>query len=269
MFRADGSDGGLQEAIERVRRQASRDIEDGCTILILSDRGVDQDHSPIPSLLAVSAVHHHLIREGTRVKVGLVLETGEPRETHHYASLIGYGAGAINPYLALESIAGLVEDGRIEGLSAEKAQYNYIKAVHKGVIKVMSKMGISTVQSYRGAQVFEAIGLSKELVDEYFIWTSSRIGGLTLESLEEEVVRRHRRAYPERRPVGVLDLENPGVYYWRRDGEEHMWNPDSIAKLQHATRLNSRRNVRRVRSVVQRGGVAPQDAARPAATQAR
>ena len=241
VFRADGSDGGLLEAIERIRRQASRDIADGCTILILSDRGVDRDHAPIPSLLAVSAVHHHLIREGTRVKVGLVLETGEPRETHHYASLIGYGAGAINPYLALETIAGLVEEGRIEGLSVEKAQYNYTKAVHKGVIKVMSKMGISTVQSYRGAQVFEAIGLSKELVDEYFTWTSSRIGGLTLESLEEEVVRRHRLAYPERKPVGVLDLENPGVYYWRRNGEEHMWNPDSIAKLQHATSLNSRR----------------------------
>ena len=241
IFRADGSDGGLQEAIERVRRQASRDIEDGATVLVLSDRGVNQDYAPIPSLLAVSAVHHHLIREGTRVKVGIVLETGEPRETHHYSALIGYGAGAINPYLALESIAGLVAEGRIEGLTAEKAQGNYIKAVHKGVIKVMSKMGISTVQSYRGAQVFEAIGLSRELVDEYFTWTSSRIGGLTLQSLEEEVVRRHRRAYPEHRPVGILDLENPGVYYWRRNGEEHMWNPDSISKLQHASRLNSRR----------------------------
>ncbi|MDE2802619.1 MAG: glutamate synthase large subunit, partial [Chloroflexota bacterium] len=241
IFRADGSDGGLQEAIERVRRQASRDIEDGATVLVLSDRGVNRDYAPIPSLLAVSAVHHHLIREGTRVKVGIVLETGEPRETHHYSALIGYGAGAINPYLALESIAGLVAEGRIEGLTAEKAQGNYIKAVHKGVIKVMSKMGISTVQSYRGAQVFEAIGLSKELVDEYFTWTSSRIGGLTLQSLEEEVVRRHHRAYPEHRPVGILDLENPGVYYWRRNGEEHMWNPDSISKLQHASRLNSRR----------------------------
>ena len=241
IFRADGSDGGLQEAIERVRRQATRDIEDGATVLVLSDRGVNRDYAPIPSLLAVSAVHHHLIREGTRVKVGIVLETGEPRETHHYASLIGYGAGAINPYLALESVAALVEEGRIEGLTVEKAQGNYIKAVHKGVIKVMSKMGISTVQSYRGAQVFEAIGLSKELVDEYFTWTSSRIGGLTLESLEEEVVRRHSRAYPERRPAGILDLDNPGVYYWRRNGEEHMWNPDSISKLQHASRLNARR----------------------------
>ena len=241
VFRADGSDGGLQEAIERVRRLASREIAEGATILILSDRGVDRDHVPIPSLLAVSAVHHHLIREGTRVWVGLVLETGEPRETHHFAALIGYGAGAINPYLALETIAGLVEDGRIEGLSPEKAQANYVKAVHKGVVKVMSKMGISTVQSYRGAQVFEAIGLSKELVDEYFTWTSSRIGGLTLQSLEDETVRRHRLAYPERRLAGVLDLENPGVYYWRRNGEEHMWNPDSIARLQHASRLNSRR----------------------------
>ena len=240
VFRADGSDGGMLEAIERVRRQASRDIADGCTVLVLSDRGVDRDHAPIPSLLAVSAVHHHLIREGTRVKVGIVLESGDPRETHHYSALIGYGAGAINPYLALETIAGLVEEGRIEGIPAEKAQQNYIKAVHKGVIKVMSKMGISTVQSYRGAQVFEAIGLSKTLVDEYFTWTSTRIGGLTIESLEEEVVRRHRQAYPERRPLGMLDLENPGVYYWRRNGEEHMWNPDAIARLQHASRLNSR-----------------------------
>ncbi|MEC9140626.1 MAG: glutamate synthase large subunit, partial [Chloroflexota bacterium] len=242
LFAANSGIGGLKDAVELVRKQASQAIKDGCTILVLSDRGVDVDHVPIPSLLAVSALHHHLIREGTRVKVGIVLESGEPRETHHFAALIGYGAGAVNPYLALETIAGLVSDFRINsGLTIEQAQTNYFKALHKGVVKVMSKMGISTVQSYRGAQVFEAIGLSQSLVDEYFTWTPSRIGGLTIESLEEEVLRRHRHAYPEHRPAGGQELENPGAYYWRRNGEDHMWNPDSISKLQHASRLNSKK----------------------------
>jgi glutamate synthase domain-containing protein 2/glutamate synthase domain-containing protein 3 len=241
-FAAKAGPGALKAAVEKVRQEASQAISDGHTILVLSDRGVDVDHVPIPSLLAVSALHHHLIREGTRVKVGIVLESGEPRETHHFAALIGYGAGAINPYLALETMAGLVNDSQINsGLTIEQAQANYFKALHKGVVKVMSKMGISTVQSYRGAQVFEAIGLSQSLVDEYFTWTSSRIGGLTIESLEEEVLRRHRLAYPEHRPAGGQELENPGAYYWRRNGEDHMWNPDSISKLQHASRLNSKK----------------------------
>ncbi len=242
LFAADAGPGGLKAAVEKMRNEATQAIKDGYTILVLSDRSVDVDHVPIPSLLAVSALHHHLIREGTRVKVGIVLESGEPRETHHFAALIGYGAGAINPYLALETMAGLVNDSQINsGLTIEQAQANYFKALHKGVVKVMSKMGISTVQSYRGAQVFEAIGLSQPLVDEYFTWTSSRIGGLTIESLEEEVLRRHRLAYPEHRPAGGQELENPGAYYWRRNGEDHMWNPDSISKLQHASRLNSKK----------------------------
>ncbi|MCH8939992.1 MAG: glutamate synthase large subunit, partial [Chloroflexi bacterium] len=242
LFAANAGPGGLKAAVEKVRNDASQAIKDGCTILVLSDRGVDVDHVPIPSLLAVSALHHHLIREGTRVKVGIVLESGEPRETHHFAALIGYGAGAINPYLALETIAGLVKNADISGgLTIEKAQQNYYKAIHEGVVKVMSKMGISTVQSYRGAQVFEAIGLSRSLVDEYFTWTSSRIGGLTIETLEEEVMRRHHHAYPEHRPAGGQELENPGVYYWRKNGEDHMWNPDSISKLQQASRLNSKK----------------------------
>jgi glutamate synthase (NADPH/NADH) large chain len=234
--------GGLKAAVERVRQEASQAIKDECTILVLSDRGVDSDHVFIPSLLAVSSVHHHLIREGTRMKVGLILESGEPRETHHFATLISYGAGAINPYLALETMAGLVNDSRINhGTSIEKAQENYFKSLHKGVVKVMSKMGISTVQSYRGAQVFETLGLSQSLVDEYFTSTPTRIGGLTIESLEEEGMRRHRHAYPDHRPAGGEELENPGAYYWRRNGEDHMWNPDSISKLQHASRLNSKK----------------------------
>jgi len=234
--------GGLKAAVERLRQEASQAIKDGFTILVLSDRGVDADHVPVPSMLAVSALHHHLIREGTRVKVGIILESGEPRETHHFAALISYGAGAINPYLALETMAGLVNDSQINsGLSIEEAQENYLKALHKGVVKIMSKMGISTVQSYRGAQVFEAVGLSQELVDEYFTWTPTRIGGLTIDSLEEELLRRHHHAYLEHRPSGSQELENPGAYYWRRNGEDHMWNPDSISKLQHASRLNSKK----------------------------
>ncbi len=240
LFDVNAGSGCLKYAVERIQHEASKAISDGYTILILSDRGVDRNHVPIPSLMAVSAVHHHLIREGTRVRAGLVLETGEPRETHHFAALIGYGAGAINPYLALGTIAGLVRESRIDStLSIEKAQENYLKAVHKGVVKTMSKMGISSVQSYRGAQVFEAIGLSQALVDGYFTGTPTRIGGLDIASLEEEVLRRHHAGYLQNPMPETRELDNPGAYYWRRDGEEHMWNPDTISKLQYASRLNS------------------------------
>ena len=207
---------------------------------MLSDRGVDAQHAPIPSLLATSSVHHHLIREGSRTRVGLVVESGEPREVAHFSLLIGYGAGAVNPYLAFETLDGLIRDGMAtRNIDSETAEKNYIKAVHKGVVKVMSKMGISTIQGYRGAQIFEAVGLSQQLVDRYFTWTPSRVGGIDVDVIEEEARRRHAFAYPDRELAGSLDLDAGGVYMWRRDGEHHMYNPDSIAKLQHSVRSES------------------------------
>ena len=220
-------------------RQVSEAVEEGYEILVLSDRGVDIEHAPIPSLLAVSGVHHHLIREGMRTKVGLVVETGEAREVAHFALLFGYGAAAINPYLAYETIAGTTT-ANPSGISYEEAEENFVHAVHKGVVKVMSKMGISTLQGYRGAQVFEAVGLRQEMVDRYFTWTPSRIGGIGIGEIEAESRRRHTLAYQrscrQRMDAG---LRLGGQYQWRHDGEFHMWNPDTIASLQHATRTNS------------------------------
>ena len=230
----------LAEALGELCRRASQAIEDGYVIIVLSDRGVDAQHAPIPSLLATSAVHHHLIGEGSRTRVGLVVESGEPREVAHFPLLIGYGAGAVNPYLAFETLDGLVRDGlATRNIDSETAEKNYVKAVHKGVVKVMSKMGISTIQGYRGAQIFEAVGLSQQLVDRYFTWTPSRVGGIDVEVIEEESRRRHAFAYPDREVAGSLDLDAGGVYMWRQDGEHHMYNPDSIAKLQHSVRSES------------------------------
>jgi glutamate synthase (ferredoxin) len=226
---------GLERAIGELCRQVSRAVADGCTFLILSDRGVDATHAPIPALLATAGVHHHLIREGTRCKVGFVIETGEAREVHHMALLLGYGAGAINPYLAFESLDDMIRQGLLPGLDHKTAVKNYIKALNKGVLKVISKMGISTIHSYRGAQIFEAIGLGRALIDRYFTWTASRIGGVSLEVVAEETLARHRRAYPER-PVGARELAWGGEYQWRRDGEYHLFNPETVFKLQHATR---------------------------------
>jgi len=226
---------GLERAVERLCRQASQAIQRGYTILILSDRGVDLEHAPIPSLLATAAIHHHLVRQGSRTKVGLLIETGEAREVHHCALLMGYGAGAINPYLAFETLDDMIRQGMLPGLDHATAVKHYIKALNKGILKVMSKMGISTIQSYCGAQIFEAIGLNKEFVDRYFTWTPSRIGGVGLEVIAEETLRRHRRAFPDRR-VRKPDLPWGGEYQWRRDGEYHLFNPDTIFKLQHATR---------------------------------
>ena len=240
LFDAQGGEGAVERALDELCGKASQAIVDGYRIIILSDRAADADHTPIPSLLAVSAVHHHLIREGSRTKAGLVVESGEPREVAHFALLIGYGAGAVNPYLAFETLDDMVrEKVLLNGVDLKKAHQNYVKAVHKGVVKVMSKMGISTIQSYRGAQIFEAVGLSQDLVDRYFTWTSSRVGGIGLEVIQEEANRRHARAYPDVEVAGNLDLDVGGVYYWRRDGEYHMYNPDSIAKLQEAVRTES------------------------------
>jgi glutamate synthase domain-containing protein 2/glutamate synthase domain-containing protein 1/glutamate synthase domain-containing protein 3 len=226
---------GLARAMEALCRQASRAVADGYTYLILSDRGIDAQNAPIPALLATSGVHHHLIREGSRVKVGLIIETGEPREVHHMALLLGYGAGAINPYLAFETLDDMIRQGLLPGLDHKTAIKNYIKALNKGVLKVTSKMGISTIQSYRGAQIFEAIGLEGPFVDRYFTWTASRIGGIGLDMVAREALMRHERAFPGR-PVGPPELEWGGEYQWRRDGEYHLFNPETVFKLQHATR---------------------------------
>jgi glutamate synthase (NADPH) large chain len=228
---------GLREALDRVRGEASEAIARGTKILVLSDRGVTAELAPIPALLLTSAVHHHLIREKSRTKVGLVVETGEAREVHHMALLIGYGAGAVCPYLALESIEDLIATRVLRDVSPEKAVKNYVKACGKGVLKVMSKMGISTVASYCGAQVFEAIGLGAELVDEYFTGTVSRLGGIGLDELAAEVATRHAAAFPDRPEERAhRDLDYGGEYQWRREGEFHLFNPDTVYKLQHATR---------------------------------
>ena len=235
LFPAAEGTRGLERAIEKLCRQASQVIERGYTILILSDRGVDLEHAPIPSLLATAAVHNHLVRQGTRTKVGLLIETGDAREVHHCALLMGYGAGAINPYLAFETLDDMIRQGMLPGLDHDKAVKNYIKALNKGILKVMSKMGISTIQSYCGAQIFEAIGLNREFVDRYFTWMPSRIGGVGLDVIAEETIRRHKRAFPDRL-VTKPDLEWGGEYQWRREGEYHLFNPDTVFKLQHATR---------------------------------
>jgi glutamate synthase (ferredoxin) len=226
---------GLDAALKAVCEEVDKAIANGNTNIILSDRGVDAKHAAIPALLATAGVHHHLIRNATRTKVGLILESGEPREVHHFAVLIGYGIGAVNPYLAFESISDLIGKGHVPEMEYDKAIANYIKSINKSLIKIMSKMGISSVQSYRGAQVFEAIGLNKEFVDQYFTWTASRIGGIGLEEVAEEVAVHHERAFPTR-PVKRADLEWGGEYQWRRDGEYHLFNPDTVFKLQHATK---------------------------------
>jgi glutamate synthase (NADPH) large chain len=226
---------GLARALEAVCAQASQAVRDGYTYLILSDRGMNEKLAPIPSLLATAGVHHHLIREGSRVKVGLVIESGDAREVHHAALLLGYGAGAINPYLAFETLDDMIGQGLLPGLDQATAVTHYIKALNKGVLKVISKMGISTIQSYRGAQIFEAIGLDNAFVDRYFTWTASRIGGVGIDVIAEETAARHAKAFPDR-PVGNAELEWGGEYQWRREGEFHLFNPDTVFKLQHATR---------------------------------
>jgi glutamate synthase (NADPH/NADH) large chain len=226
---------GLEEALEHLKRQASGAVEAGYTILILSDRGADRERAPIPSLLATAGVHHHLVLQGTRTRCGLVVETGDAREVHHCALLLGYGAGVVNPYLAFETLDDMLRNGLTVGVTHDQAVVNYIHALNKGILKVMSKMGISTLQSYCGAQIFEAIGLDSAFVEKYFTWTSSRIGGVGLDVIAREVIERHNRAYPGR-SIGRHDLEEGGEYQWRRDGEYHLFNPDTVFKLQHSTR---------------------------------
>jgi glutamate synthase (ferredoxin) len=229
---------GLEQAMEELFAQANQAIAAGVNIIILSDRGVDKGHAPIPALLAVAGLHHHLIREGTRTRVGLVLESGEPREVHHYATLIGYGCGAINPYLAFETLDDMIRQGLLVDIDHKTACKNYIKAATKGVIKVASKIGISTLQSYRGAQIFEAIGLNQSFVDRYFTWTASRIEGADLEVIAKEAILRHSHAFPDR-PMEGNTLDVGGEYQWRKEGEAHLFSPETIHTLQKAVRAGS------------------------------
>jgi len=236
LFRAADGEDGLKRSLDALRRRATVAIESGYNVLILSDRGVNEDYAPIPCLLALAAVHNHLVREGKRTQVALIIESGEPREVMHFALLIGYGASAVNPYLAFETLEDLALRGLLrESVDAEKARYGFRKGINKGLLKVFSKMGISTLQSYRGAQVFEAIGLNRALIDEYFTGTSSRIEGVGLQVLAKEADMRHKYAY---QPVteNDTDLAVGGTYQYRVRGEYHLFNPETVEKLQHAVR---------------------------------
>ena len=226
---------GLERSLDALFAAADRAIADGLNILILSDRGVDHDQAAIPALLAVSGLHHHLIRTGARTRIGLVLESGEPREVHHFALLIGYGVGAVNPYLAFETLDDMIREGVLVDIDHQTACKNFAKAAIKGVVKVISKMGISTIQSYRGAQIFEAVGLDHRLVEKYFTWTPSRIGGADLATLARETELRHRHGFPDR-PVDSQTLPVGGQYQWRADGELHLFSPQTVHKLQRAVR---------------------------------
>jgi len=233
---AEGPEG-LEHAMDRLCREASELIAKGDNVIIISDRAAGADRVPIPALLATAGVHHHLVREGTRLQAGLVVESGEPREVHHICCLLGYGASGVNPYLALETLRDMYDQGLLPGIeSADAAEQNYVASMGKGILKTISKMGISTVRSYAGAQIFEAVGLNKDLIDRHFTHTTSRIGGIGLDEVAIEAMARHRRAYPEtadRLPVG-------GVHQWRRFGERHQWNPETVALVQHAVRHGGR-----------------------------
>ncbi|CAN5652958.1 glutamate synthase large subunit [soil metagenome] len=233
---ADGGVG-LRRALEDVRKKVSQAIRNGARIIVLSDRESNEWLAPIPSLLSVAAVHHHLVRERTRTQVGLVVETGDAREVHHMAMLCGFGAAAINPYMAFESIEDMIDRGAITGLSSDAAKANYVKAAGKGVLKVMSKMGISTLASYTGAQLFQAVGLNQRVLGEYFTGLHCAVGGIDLDDIAADVATRHELAYLERPDERAhRELEVGGEYQWRREGEYHLFNPDTVFKLQHSTR---------------------------------
>ena len=238
LFNVADGEGGLEKAMDQLFEAADRAIEDAYTIIILSDRGVDEKSAPIPALLAVSGLHHHLIRRGTRTKVGIALESGEPREVHHFCLLTGYGVQAVNPYMAFESLADMIAEGQLTDIGYKDAVKGYIKSATKGVVKVMAKMGISTIKSYRGAQIFEAIGIKQKVVDRYFTWTETRVEGVGLDVIAREALMRHRAAFPEI-PVDNRTLDVGGHFQWRQDGEYHLFNPATIHKLQLAARTNN------------------------------
>ncbi|HYG39428.1 MAG TPA: glutamate synthase large subunit [Cytophagales bacterium] len=237
-FKADGQPGSLEKALNRVCQYAADAVEDGFSIILLSDRSFDSSHAQIPSLLATAAVHHHLIKRGLRGKVGILVEAGDVWETHHFATLIGFGASGVNPYLAFETINDLMKRKMLAvELSEDKLHYNYIKAVNGELLKIFSKMGISTMQSYQGAQIFEILGLGKDVVNKFFPGTVSRIGGLTMDDIADEVLVKHRLAFPDK-PVSNSKLEVGGVYQWKLRGEQHLFNPQTIHLLQHSTKTN-------------------------------
>ncbi|GAA4854287.1 glutamate synthase large subunit [Saccharopolyspora cebuensis] len=253
LYEAEGGGAALAEAIERVREEASEAIAGGARVLVLSDRDSDHRFAPIPSLLLVSAVHHHLVRTKERLRVALVVESGDAREVHHIATLLGFGAAAVNPYLAFETIEDMISTGQISGIRPAVAIGNYVQALVKGVLKVMSKMGISTVGAYTAAQVFEAVGLAEDVVAAYFTGTSSKLGGVGLDVLAEEVAQRHRRAYPDNPTDRVhRKLEVGGEYAYRREGELHLFNPETVFLLQHSTKTGKYDVYRRYTSEVDR-----------------
>ncbi|MGZ3914435.1 MAG: glutamate synthase large subunit [Flavisolibacter sp.] len=249
-FRADGKNGSLKRGLDRLCRYAVDAVEDGFEVLILSDRAIDSDHAPIPTLLATAAVHHHLIRKGLRGQVGLVVEAGDVWEVHHFACLIGFGATAINPYLALSTINDLKETGKLSTpLDNKQLVKNYIKAVNDGLLKVFSKMGISTLQSYQGAQIFEIIGINKTVVDQYFTGATSRIEGMGIDEIAKEVLAKHHFSFTKKtQPIERLPIG--GVYEWKRKGEFHLFNPQTIHLLQHATKMNDDNTFKKYSKVV-------------------
>ncbi|PZO44396.1 MAG: glutamate synthase large subunit [Shackletoniella antarctica] len=249
VFKAAAGAAGLEAALKGIFEAADGAIVEGTSLIILSDRTLDQDHAPIPALLAIAGLHHHLIRNGTRTRVGLVLESGEPHEVHHFATLIGYGCGAINPYLVFDTIEGMIADQLLPPMDFDKACQNFIKAVTKGVIKIASKIGISTIQSYRGAQIFEALGLNHTVIDQYFTWTASRIQGVGLDVLAEEALKRHRHAFPDR-PTEHVTLDVGGDYQWRKEGEAHLLSPEVIHTLQQAVRTGNYDTYKRYAAIV-------------------
>ena len=239
LFRVTRGEKGLVKSMEELRLMARRLIEEEeVNVIVLSDRGVNREFAPIPSLMAVAGLHHYLIREGLRTRASLVIETGEAREVHHFALLIGYGVSAINPWLAFETLDRMIDDGLLTGVDHRTACRNFVKAASKGVIKVASKMGISSLQSYRGAQVFEAVGLRQDVIDEYFSWTASRVGGIGTDVIAQEVLMRHSAAFGDR-AIERSTLPSGGQYQWRADGEHHLFNPESIHRLQKAVRNGS------------------------------
>jgi glutamate synthase (ferredoxin) len=239
LFRVTRGEKGLAKSLEELSAIARRMIEEEeINVIILTDRGVNKDFAPVPALLAIAGLHHYLIREGLRTRVSLALETGEAREVHHFSLLIGYGCSAINPYVAFETIDDMIREGLLAKIDHKSACKNFVKAATKGVIKVMSKMGISAIQSYRGAQVFEALGLRQDVIDQYFTWTPSRVGGIGLDVIAQEVLMRHHAAFPGR-PVNGHVLPSGGQYQWRKDGEQHLFTPEAIHSLQKAVRTGS------------------------------
>ena len=230
---------GLEKALEKLYKDVDAAIEEGVNLIILSDRLMDHDDAAIPALLAVAGLNHHMVRAGTRTKAGLVLESGEPREVHHFSLLLGYGVGAINPYLALETLDDMIRQGLLTTVDHKKAVKNFVKAAAKGVMKVISKMGISTIQSYQGAQIFEAIGIDQDVIDKYFCWTPSRISGIGIDIIAKEVAMRHQHAFPKYGTPNGKALDVGGKYQWRKEGEHHLFNPETIHALQQACRTNN------------------------------